>query len=249
MSDQTWLYLKIYPGSLDHLDRAVATTVLRIVRDYRVGIDRWHFLRFIDTEGPHLRFRCLIDEGAADSIVAGLRQLEEQIGSQARIELAYYEPEVGKWGAGADLRLAEMQFQHASECAALLLESRPSPRIRWAAGELVFTAMCDVLPLDEKSKVSLFETHARWWLGSSDLVAAATRAPDARPGQTPRAFLVGVEHMVGDFRLWSTRHSRPDRLAYFAHQLIHLSLNRIGLAPAQEGELAAALWRRNHPSS
>ncbi|WP_434315434.1 thiopeptide-type bacteriocin biosynthesis protein [Leifsonia sp. P73] len=249
MTDLTWLYAKIYPGSLAQLDRVITTTVMRIVRDNEACIDRWHFLRFIDTEGPHIRFRCLIDDDVADSIVASFGNLEEHLGSQARIDLAYYDPEVGKWGAGEDLRLAEVQFQRASECAAVLLESRPSRRMRWAACERLFTAISDVLPLDGISKVSLFETHARWWLGSTDLVSAAAQAPNAPSAQIPPAFLVGVERLVGDFGLWERRHSRPERLAYLAHQLIHLSINRIGLAPAEEGTLAASLWSRNQVMS
>ncbi|MEN2741760.1 thiopeptide-type bacteriocin biosynthesis protein [Microbacterium sp. X-17] len=244
MTDLTWLYAKIYPGSLSQLDRVITTMVMRIVRDNDACIDRWHFLRFIDTDGPHIRLRCLIDDDVADSIVASFGDLEEHLGSHARIDVAYYDPEVGKWGTGEDLRLAEVQFQRASECAATLLESRPSRRMRWAACERVFTAMFDVLPLEGISKASLFETHARWWLGSMDLVSAATQAPNTPSSQIPQAFLLGVEQLVDDFGLWSQRHSRPERLAYLAHQLIHLSINRIGLTPAEEGTLAASLWSR-----
>lgn len=244
MSERTWLYLKIYPGSLVQLDRVIVTVALRIVHENAVEIERWHYLRFVDGDGPHVRFRCLINLDAADAIVSNLGRLEKQAGPQARIDVGYYDPEVRKWGRGYDLSLAEVQFQLASECAAMLISSRTSQRIRRAACEFAFTSICEVLLLDQNSKVAFFETHARWWLGSADLRAAAARVPMPRSEHVPKAFVVAVQDLVCDFRFWCQRHSNPERLVYFAHHLIHLLNNRLGLSPAEEGELAASLWNR-----
>lgn len=243
MSDLTWLYLKIFPRSPRELDGVVAVVVSALVGEYADEIERWHFLRFVDEAGPHIRLRCLIGLDAADEIVEGLPRYGNLMETRARIEVGYYDPEVRKWGLGGDLQLAEDQFQLASEAAVAFFESRVREHARWEACELAFASIADRLHLDEASRAGFFETHARWWLGPVDLVAAADRAPKRR-SPPPPAFVDGLAELVVDFEGWNHRHSSPERLVYFAHHLIHLSVNRIGLDPKREGELAALLWRK-----
>ncbi|MFJ4338494.1 lantibiotic dehydratase C-terminal domain-containing protein [Streptomyces sp. NPDC088915] len=136
-----WWYVRLYPGGLDRLDRAVVD-VLRPLAGQAVsqGAVRWFYIQYTDWRGPHLRLRIHGPRGLLDDLHARLPELNAQCAEPGRrrtgertslfdvdvrpfagrfagADTAVYEPEYGKYGGPDGVRLAEEVFQHSSDIA------------------------------------------------------------------------------------------------------------------------------------
>ncbi|PZE78428.1 thiopeptide-type bacteriocin biosynthesis protein [Curtobacterium sp. MCBD17_019] len=237
----TWTYWKIDApaGTVDHL-------ILRLqhVVDTMIGPGaNWHFLRYVDHSGPHVRFRVCTTSDLADRL--HLARLE--LGHPVRPEL--YEPETGKWGTTVGVTAAERVFNASSRLAVEALRSGCLA----PAAQQVFTRAAEQLVPDVRTRVTVLRTHAAWWLGatspSSERVDAAL-ASVRRVAAVPDDRTLGRDgtpndlgHLVEQFiRALEDAMRSPGTghpATYHFHQHLHLTMNRLGLDPA--GEARAAL--------
>lgn len=131
-----WIYLKIVhsPGSRGELTDALllncvgpAWGELRA----RSVVDGWFFLRYLDTDGFHLRLRL---RPTGDVQIADVRAaVARWTNSHPRpVQLlgATYEPEISKYGGADGVSTAEEQFGVSSEFALVCLERTAD---RWGA--------------------------------------------------------------------------------------------------------------------
>ncbi|MGH3948567.1 MAG: lantibiotic dehydratase, partial [Pseudonocardiaceae bacterium] len=120
---------------------------------HRLGEPPWWFLRFRDSDGPHLRLRISLPGIAgepADPAVFGTYATTvsewadelHQAGLARQVTYATSYPEVGRWGSGQAYRLAEQVFAadtHAI-CAQLRTAARPD-RLALAAAHTTAIAV------------------------------------------------------------------------------------------------------------
>lgn len=260
-----WLYYRIYPGRLHPSARAgvdaLLVTILRPVLE-QLGTDlpglRWFFLRFADATGVHVRLRVHaelpalehIEHLLGEALVAARREAGcRSLCSSFSTHL--YSPETQKFGAGHGMRLAEDLFQASSSMVlSLLAHDGNTARVGYAAGHLL--DLLDVLGPEQHAG---FLYHYAWyWAGmptghpTADAVAdgqavavlARARQVLATPGPGQALRRYGRQYraaMHGDERI---QIPRTDYLLLFHH--IHLTHNRLGVAPATEAALARALW-------
>jgi thiopeptide-type bacteriocin biosynthesis protein len=137
-----WLYFKIYPREFRQMDQVIEQIVHPAIYGARdkSGLDRWHFLRYADQRGWHIRLRLrgtrqFHEEWSRNIralVDAVLPQLEERprvprlISSTASFdthiaepgcELGTYEPEYEKYGGTLGVAIAEELFEASSETA------------------------------------------------------------------------------------------------------------------------------------
>ncbi|HXE11319.1 MAG TPA: thiopeptide-type bacteriocin biosynthesis protein [Bryobacteraceae bacterium] len=154
-SPDDWLYFKIYPRQFHQLDRVIEQIVHPAIcrASENSGLERWHFLRYADERGWHIRLRL---RGAKqfheewsreirELVDSALPQLGERqpaprlISSTASFdtrptepgcESGTYEPEYEKYGGAIGVAIAEELFEASSDTAvkALLAIQNPTER-------------------------------------------------------------------------------------------------------------------------
>jgi len=190
--DRTWLYFKLYPTSVDLLDRVVVDVLRPLVERHQREISRWFFLRFYDGAGAHLRLRMLMSWAAADTAAGECDRLAVQLMSlraggagretvgeiadaapvpqdrpRPAVRLDVYEPELAKWGGQAYLPVAEAVFQTSSRCALRLIPDLDGALVgRVALGVLIITEVLRALALGAAERQAFLETHYQWWSGA-----------------------------------------------------------------------------------
>jgi len=191
--DRTWLYFKLYPTSVELLDRVVVDVLAPLVERRQREISRWFFLRFIDGAGAHIRLRMLMSLADADAATAECDRLAAQLMSlrtigtnrealaesvyfttvsrerlRPEVRLDVYEPELAKWGGRAYLPVAEAVFQTSSRCALMLIPHLRGAVVRRVAlGVLVINDVLRALALGAVERRSFLETHYQWWSGAN----------------------------------------------------------------------------------
>ncbi|RKS68110.1 thiopeptide-type bacteriocin biosynthesis protein [Actinomadura pelletieri DSM 43383] len=133
------MFTKLY-GPAQLQDLLLAERLPKLL--HRLGDPQWWFLRFADSDGPHLRLRITLPEAADES--AGPAMFGKyagavgewaadlhQTGLARHITYATCYPEVGRWGSGRAYRLAERVFAADSHavCTQLRTPSRPDPLV------------------------------------------------------------------------------------------------------------------------
>lgn len=128
-----WLYVKIYSGEGDDVG-ALLPAVLEW-KDALHGVDRWHFLRYMDAFGHHLRVRLRGRIEDVDNWYRGLPRLEklarresgrtmsriirdpmvERAGRGSGVVVSLYSPEFAKYGGPEGVEDAEIFFQESSQ--------------------------------------------------------------------------------------------------------------------------------------
>lgn len=252
-----WLYVRLYTGPSQNTD-ALLPAVAQWVTE-RGPTMRWHFLRYLDPSGVHLRLRLCADPDAVDLWYLALAELESAVGclraeplrrlvadpagvtvgTRTGLSLGVYSPEREKYGVGADLVVAEDHFHRASQ---------------WCVDHRVWT-----MSLERRAALAAaYLARLAAALGPDILLAHRTQwGGRLRMAGMPKEGLQLVMQHVA--REW--RESSPDRLvadlvashlhasAYGSSPLVralhlaHMDLNRLGLNPAEEcvaGLVAAA---------
>lgn len=227
----TWTYWKVYasPAAMDGLVLGLGDLVERVA-----GAEaHWHFLRYVDHVGPHLRFRASTTPPVADALHGARHELGHPVG----VDL--YEPEVHKWGQ-AGVIAAEKVFT-----ASTLLALRSIRDRRNIAGRVIRHTTARLVP-DERVRQAVLRTHAAWWLGESGaesgrvdsaLTALREKGVPSRPDEdaVPIPLLEEFAARLADAMHDAGPEHPP---AYHLHQHVHLTMNRLGLDPRGEAEVA-----------
>lgn len=132
-----WWYARAYPGSGEAMDAAAAAVVPWVrERAHRFGCDTWHFVRYLDMTGQHLRLRvrCAPDDADAlhrdsSELLALLHGLgapaprPDLVGGPAfaslrgavKVRHDLYAPEIAKYGGPGGLEVAQAVFTSSSD--------------------------------------------------------------------------------------------------------------------------------------
>jgi len=133
-----WLYAKLY-GSARSTELVLAAELHPLIEKWRTtgSIDRWHFVRYRDTD-DHLRVRFHGNPEALQSEVQpALERLFQRVARGSaiwRCQFDTYEREATRYGGPKAIELAERIFDVDSEIVAALLRAAPqsaSPDWRW----------------------------------------------------------------------------------------------------------------------
>ncbi|KQX63621.1 hypothetical protein ASD06_10830 [Angustibacter sp. Root456] len=180
-----WWYARAYPGSGDAMDSAAAT-VVPWVRDraHRLGASSWHFVRYLDMTGQHLRLRvrCAPDDADAlhrDSgeLLALLKGLAapsprpDLVGGQAfaslrgavKVRHDLYAPEIAKYGGPRGLEVAQQVFTSSSE---LFADQRLGDLpVRYERAALAVRHLADVVAqaLATVERQQFWVSHQQQW--------------------------------------------------------------------------------------
>lgn len=266
MTPETWTYWRIYSPTVAALD---AITV-EFAAEYVPSGHEWHFLRYVDTIGYHVRLRVRMSLNEADCVHGRLPEARERLrglwdrsrtthpaaypgfAAQDRAALpaalvvpAVYAPETRKWGTGADLARAEHLFHVSSTAVTRSLDRTVLTwQDRFAIGSSFLQAICDELQDHGLSSQSFLEFHTKWWKGpdrssaqvdplSAWVTTAETHTCDKDYADLARACVGEVTD--GNIRIGLSR---------LFHQT-HLTLNRLGISPLEEGILSRVLIEHN----
>ncbi|OEV09938.1 hypothetical protein AN220_31540, partial [Streptomyces nanshensis] len=193
-----WWYLRAYPGGPARMDAAVRTVLPWLAaRAAELRAPDWHFLRYWDATGHHLRLRIRCTPEQADTLhsrtpevralLAALPEPEHPEGGgllpaeptmaprhqPVGASPAPYAPERAKYGGTAGIAAAEEVF---TDCCALLAETElvalPAAFERAAAAvELTGTLVAGCLAPEERD--AFWTAHRRRWLARLRLVLPA----------------------------------------------------------------------------
>ena len=230
----------------------------------------WFYLRYLDATGLHLRLRWTGEAAELDRTADTFEAFLAPDGPGADLPIrdfgvALYEPELGKWGGAQGLRMAERVFAvSTASCLALLRDGGWTAR-PIAAAAAMRTAVA-LLPAE--SRTAFLRQYAWYWTSGpgggrlpDPLAAAGTGAAPgggiaavrARAAELAPRLSGAVTGLLGSPALNSYREALAAQLAVASdpeiarapthllfHQ-IHLTNNRLGIAPHQEAVLAEAL--------
>lgn len=280
-SQPEWWYALVYPGAPERMD-AATTAFGRWLQAQAAQItgSRWFFIRYSDETGPHVRLRLRADPDRLDQVHARREELlqmltrlvAEPVAARAglvatawstpgkdlpAVRYAPYQPELNKYGSGADLLSSEEVFQDSSRLVLDLDVTRGAHETRRAAialyylgamvGELVGTADAE-----------------RFWIGHLRQWGPALRASTTQQqaqGIVRRLLSSADPGLLAEHeRDRITRHVAlaADRLqrrtlptAHLCLHHVHMTLNRMGFHPADEavlGFVSRGQGRAGHPS-
>ena len=262
-ADLVWVYWKFYPSSTGESDAAILSTLKLIHGEVRPVL-QWHFLRIIDLDGFHIRFRFLAPRESADAAVSPFARLsqevsdsqtgdwrpirahpEQPLAARRRRSLQWrtYVPELNKWGTGESLRQAHSTFTASSRFAADALYVLGDARDRSLVAMALLSSVVDSLPLQGEAPAAFLQQHASWWdprgslaqLNESD-TATMSRVL-RRLDAPPTQVLSAIEaaRLHGAEIAHASLHAGGERSPlYFAHQHAHLAINRLGIHGTDE---------------
>lgn len=184
--DHVWVSWHCYPKSINGADRCIDLLLEESVVSWRAAAS-WHFLRYVDENGFHVRFRMLVPLEVADRSVEIFEKLKAKlvvvsmrgwkplrgqevfphlvipIREASDIKWELYKPELRKWGSGDSLEQAHHLFLQSSQLAAKVIEREPSPSERALYGLFLLHFIQTLLPISETQSDAFLRTHANWW--------------------------------------------------------------------------------------
>lgn len=256
-----WLYYQVF------VDRYADTqVVLSAIAAQCCGPSAppWFYLRYLDATGLHLRLRWTGDAAELDRTAETFEAFLGPDGPGAGLPVrdfgvALYEPELSKWGGPQGLRAAESVFTvSTASCLTLLRDGGWTAR-PVAAAAAMSTAI-GLLPV--AARTAFLRQYAWYWTsgpggrtpgpgavlpgGGQTAVRAraaglAPRLMDAMTGLLGSPALAGYHDALAR-QLAAARHTEINRApSHLLFHQIHLTNNRLGIAPHQEAVLAEAL--------
>ena len=259
-----WLYYQVYVDRYADTQRVLAAIAAECGGP---SAPPWFYLRYLDATGLHLRLRWSGTPAELDRTAARFESFLAPGGPGAALPIrdvgvALYEPELSKWGGPQGLRLAEAVFAVSSaSCLALLRDGGWTARPVAAAAAM--TTAAGLLPAD--SRTGFLRQYAWYWTsgpggGPDPLGPTGSGAPSGGVAAT-RARAAGLAPRLADAvggvidapalrsyrdalagQLTAALRSGVDRTpAHLLFHQIHLTNNRLGIAPHQEAVLAEAL--------
>ena len=208
-----WLYLRVYPGSMERLDELCRRELAAAVEVARrtARMDRWFFIRYIDSRGPHLRLRLRVRRQDRDALAAELARHF----ADCHMETATYEPEYEKYGTGAEMLAAERNFEVSSESALDAWRDESKAREGVALAHMR-DMVWRVFP-DAHTRGQFLRNYARYWSQGRNVLPTPVRPASGTP----------LDGLVVD----------PETCFDF----LHMHNNRLGIPPGDEASLAFAL--------
>ncbi|MGI5352479.1 lantibiotic dehydratase C-terminal domain-containing protein [Streptomyces sp. CA-250714] len=203
-----WWYVRAYPGGPARMDSGVRAALPWLAaRAAELEAPAWHFLRYWDATGHHLRLRIRCTPDQADALhdcVPRLRALmstlpeppEEPDGGsllpaeptmaprhqRTGVSPAPYAPELAKYGGAVGIRSAEAVF---TDCCAMLDETRlvalPAAYER-AAAAVDLTGMLVERCLAPGERDAFWTAHRRRWLARLRMALPADEIRDRLRG-------------------------------------------------------------------
>lgn len=184
--DPIWVSWNCYPRSIAGADSMVRIILHHVADRLERSALSWHFLRYIDESGFHIRFRMLVPRCEADRAVRNFASLRDDFAGvadrgwrslrgrdvlnqatrrrdHAAIGWTVYSPERAKWGVGETLAAAHELFEQTSRLAADVLEGEPNPTVRGISGLHLIHAVAAALPASDDVRREFLTTHASWW--------------------------------------------------------------------------------------
>ena len=235
-----WLYARLYPAAPEHVEDLLTRVVAPVSAGPSVAAaERWFWLRYLDHVGVHVRFRVL----AAPSVVERvLDDVERRLPDGAVVTLGVYEPEHDVYGGPSGVTAAERRFQLSSRLCLDLVDAVPQGAARLAAAAGLMRAAAEQLP-EPEGTTFLRDTAAYWQTPAGPApapVRAGARA--AGPAWSPACAPL-VAGWLADLDLPEELRGRAGApsAAAWRFRLVHLTMNRLGIAPREEGALAAEL--------
>lgn len=259
---EPWIYYRIYVDALSRTS-PLLEGVAAALQPIRPRLRHWHFLQYLDHQGPHLRVRIQpLHAGTVDADEWGraLEQAAAQAGmGSARVLRRHYGPEAVKFGGALGLEVAHQLFTNSSDLAAQL---RPIAGV--ASEDLCAGSMLALVDAAAGRLPEGFLYHYGWyWLGRGTLgggwrSALLARSRDSRAmlalgERTWRAGdeiladpTIGVGLRAHAARLCTVLDQNPPQgwgqsVALVAHHHLHLTNNRLGIEPAIEARVARLL--------
>ncbi|WP_366180639.1 thiopeptide-type bacteriocin biosynthesis protein [Actinomyces timonensis] len=255
-----WLYLKVYSGDGDDVG-ALLPAVLEWKGSLR-GVDRWHFLRYTDAVGHHLRVRLRGSPEDVDIWYGELPRLEELIGrGQSRamrriipdplvssagtgrgVTASLYSPERAKYGGVRGVEDAEIYFEKSSQACV------DNEVWDWSPLQRLASAIDFIGAVERESGYEAGVLSGR----IADRWAERLRYGGLEPVKIRReaaALNERVRAQAEPSADWADLASAVSRLVadhgdtappQFPLDLVHMHINRIGLNPLEEA-LAAHL--------
>jgi thiopeptide-type bacteriocin biosynthesis protein len=250
---QGWLYWKLYPSSGLALDATVRDVIPRILEAHGGALRRWFYIRFVDSGGPHIRFRSMSDLDTLDRVsnseetfLSQLADLPRDHGASPfrgdvfdvwrgtrstdpRIVAGVYEPEIRKWGTGPLRARSEELFEIASSEALRFISECPSARKtlrRAAQGAIVFTALREATFMSAEEYVGFLSTHAEWWSGAGHMPSRAALIADGAAASSS-ALHAATRDLKSDETSWSAARKLADGIAASLP-----AMSRTGKAPS-----------------
>lgn len=259
-----WLCAQIYPGHWDLCD----TTIQRVIRPARVeaielGIERWFFIRYLDSFGPHLRLRV---RGQTDAINAVHDRWRKTLASRMirpdsslpfttpEVLFVPYEPEFDKYGGPVGVDCAERAFERSSDAVLDLIDLCPAAGPRLAVTTLVMQRVARCVP--QVDRATFWKYHAHFWStadgdpASKRPFAAATDAAlndlEAHLGSTPSVDWLVTSIADATAAAITEALTASVRLtpAHLLLHHLHMTVNRLGVLPAQEARLGRRISAR-----
>lgn len=252
-----WLYACVYapPRAQNSLVRRFHREVVAPLRE-QGSIDQWHFVRFGDPEGEHLRLR--MRASSPSTRCASLAVLDEAMqswlsdGSVDQVVHRSYAPEVNRYGGAATLELAFAVFTADAELAVAAL----SPSNACSTEDVITSvdAMLQAFGLDALgARLQFAREHAAAFAREYE-VADSHRAETMRLakrlwregldlGSTGQG-CDGPRHLMSRCRDLAAR-LRIDQVPEVAGSVIHMHFNRmISGAPRSQEAIYWDLIRR-----
>lgn len=180
--------------------------------------------------------------------------------------LARYEPEYEKYGGAVGVRLAEQFFAASSELVLQVIKGQePDGFSRHLLSLCLMEIMAEAI-CSTPQEIQMFWRHYLWyWSGQDRPGAAEIRATFTRAAQARQTFLkrqLEAFHKLPHNRLLLNRYqvavfslaeqlARADSLvaspaSSLCLDYVHMTNNRLGVAPLEEGYLAALLLELYH---
>lgn len=252
--ERDWLYVKVYSGQGDDVG-ALLPAVLEWKASLH-GADRWHFLRYMDSSGHHLRVRLRGRAEDVDDWYRDLPRLEqlarresgrtmtriihdpmvERAGHRSGVSVCLYSPELAKYGGPEGMEDTEILFQKSSQACA-------DNRVwAWSPLERLMAAIDYIGAVERESDFepgSLSARIADRWAdrlryGGFDPDKVRHRSPTlnerVRARARPPADWTELALLTSGVLAARAASAAPE----FPLDLIHMHINRIGLNPLEE---------------
>jgi thiopeptide-type bacteriocin biosynthesis protein len=209
-----WLYFKIYPRRFYQLDQVIEQIVGPAIYDAREksGLDCWHFLRYADERGWHIRLRLrgakqFHEEWSRNIrtfVDAVLPQLEERprvprlISSPAPFdthvaepgcEMRAYEPEYEKYGGTLGVAIAEELFEASSETAVKALLTIPDSSSRFLLYLALTRSLAEHFHQTPEEQRRFLEYYLWYWSGQDRHGASQARHKLREAARQRRSFI------------------------------------------------------------
>lgn len=253
------------------LDEAVISRVVRPVMSHHCPAGNWHYLRYFDERGPHIRVR-VFTESASDEMLLldrvtsdlerGLISVLDSVQASdhrqaglfgathlplpstrdAGVHISLYEPEEQKYAGPEGLRIAEEIWNASTQEAVRHLDPAWTPESRLLhTAGDAYLATVRFFGSDFQAIRSFWTGYAKFWSGGDQ----------NRLAELPESvFLQDMIPALDDVVRTRSKSdsSWPERLAQMCqgdpmqlNHQVHLHNNRLGVGPEDEAALAVLI--------